>query len=84
VTKTTRKNYYAFRRIKNFACVEIHPQTRKLLVYLKADPAGVTMETGFTRDVTQIGHFGTGNLRSRSAACWIWSERSLSCRPVTR
>ena len=62
VTKTTRQNYYAFRRIKNFACVEIHPQTKKLLVYLKTDPNSITLESGFTRDVTKIGHFGTGNL----------------------
>jgi predicted transport protein len=62
VTKTTRQLYYAFRRIKNFACVEIHPQTRKLLVYLKTDPGSITLEHGFTRDVTKIGHFGTGNL----------------------
>lgn len=62
VTKTTRQLYYAFRRIKNFACVEIHPQTKKLLAYLKTDPASITLEPGFTRDVTKIGHFGTGNL----------------------
>lgn len=62
VTKTVRKNYYAYRRIKNFACVEIHPQTRKLLVYLKADPKGIALESGFTRDMTKIGHFGTGDL----------------------
>ncbi|HLI52256.1 MAG TPA: DUF5655 domain-containing protein [Thermomicrobiaceae bacterium] len=62
VTKTTRQLYYAFRRIKNFACVEIHPQARKLLVYLKTDPASITLLPGFTRDVTKIGHFGTGNL----------------------
>jgi predicted transport protein len=62
VTKTTRQLYYAFRRIKNFACVEIHPQTRKLLVYLKTDPSSINLEPGFTRDVTKIGHFGTGNL----------------------
>jgi predicted transport protein len=62
VTKTTRQFYYAFRRIKNFACVEIHPQTKRLLIYLKTDPANVTLEPGFTRDVTKIGHFGTGNL----------------------
>lgn len=48
--------------IKNFACVEIRPQTRKLLVFLKADPAQTTLEPGFTRDVTNIGHAGTGNL----------------------
>jgi predicted transport protein len=62
VTKTIRKNYYAYRRIKNFACVEIHPQTRKLLVYLKVDPEIITLESGFTRDMTNIGHFGTGDL----------------------
>jgi predicted transport protein len=62
VTKTVRKNYYAYRRIKNFACVEIHPQTRKLLVYLKADPTSIPLESGFTRDMTKIGHFGTGDL----------------------
>jgi predicted transport protein len=62
VTKTTRQFYYAFRRIKNFACVEIHPQTKKLLVYLKTDPGSIALEPGFTRDVTKIGHFGTGNL----------------------
>ena len=62
VTKTTRQFYYAFRRIKNFACVEIHPQSKKMLVYLKTDPGSITLEPGFTRDVTKIGHFGTGNL----------------------
>jgi len=62
VTKTTRQNYFAFRRIKNFACVEVHPQSKKLLVYLKIDPIRLAPEPGFTRDVTKIGHFGTGNL----------------------
>ena len=54
VTKTTRQLYYAFRRIKNFACVEIHPQSKKLLVFLKTDPSSITLEPGFTRDVTKI------------------------------
>jgi predicted transport protein len=62
VTKTTRQLYYAFRRIKNFACVEVHPQSKKLLVYLKTDPTSLVLEPGFTRDVANIGHFGTGNL----------------------
>lgn len=62
VTKTARTNYYAYRRIKNFACVEIHPQTRKLLVYLKTEPKTITLQLGFTRDMSTIGHFGTGDL----------------------
>src|SRR5262249_27391056 len=29
VSQKTLKFYFAFRRIKNFACVEVHPQTKK-------------------------------------------------------
>lgn len=56
------KHYIAFKRIKNFACVEIHPQTAKILLYLKVKPNTITLEKGFTRDVSNIGHFGTGDL----------------------
>lgn len=62
VEMKTLKLYFAFRRLKNFACVEVHTQTKKLLVFVKhPDPASVA-EKGFARDVTTIGHFGTGNL----------------------
>ncbi|MEH6917374.1 DUF5655 domain-containing protein [Priestia megaterium] len=56
------KHYIAFKRIKNFACVEIHPGTGKILLYLKVKPDTVTLEPGFTRDVSNIGHYGTGDL----------------------
>jgi predicted transport protein len=56
------KYYFAFRRLKNFACVEVHPQKRKLLVFVKVDPDSVELENGFSRDVRKIGHFGTGDL----------------------
>jgi predicted transport protein len=62
VTKKTLKYYYAFRRIKNFACVEVHPQQNKLVVFTKVDPSTVELVEGFTRDVTGVGHLGTGNL----------------------
>ena len=58
----TLKNYFAFKRIKNFACVEVHTRTRNILVYLKIDPDAIELEKGFTRDVRTIGHFGTGDL----------------------
>lgn len=65
VTKKALKLYFAFRRLKNFACVEVHPQTRTLLVYLKVDPDSLELEDGFSRDVRSIGHFGTGDLELR-------------------
>ncbi len=59
-----RKLYFAFRRVKNFACVEIRPSAGTLLVYLNLDPAAVEFEDGFTRDVSNIGHWGTGNMEA--------------------
>jgi predicted transport protein len=56
------KNYIAFKRLKNFACLEVYPQARVVIVYLKIDPKTVTLEEAFARDVTNIGHFGTGDL----------------------
>lgn len=54
--------YFAFKRIKNFACVEIRNNEKKLLVYVKVNPETEELVDGFTRDVRNIGHFGTGDL----------------------
>jgi len=56
------KNYFAFKRIKNFACIEVHPQTSKIVIFVKSDFVGLKLENGFTRDVREIGHFATGDL----------------------
>ncbi len=58
----TLKYYLAFKRLKNFACVEIRTSVKVVLVYVKVDPNTIELEEGFTRDVTDIGHFGTGDL----------------------
>lgn len=55
------KLYAAFRRLKNFACVIVNPD--RLSVMLKLDPTTVALEEGFSRDMTQIGHWGTGDLQ---------------------
>jgi predicted transport protein len=62
VQETTLRLYIAFKRIKNFACVEFRPTTGKILIFVKVDPAMVQLEAGFTRDVSNVGHFGTGDL----------------------
>lgn len=61
----TLKYYVAFKRLMNFACVEVHPRKGKtgaLTVYVKVDPESLELQEGFTRDVRTIGHFGTGEL----------------------
>jgi predicted transport protein len=42
--------------------VEFRLTTGKILVFVKVDPASVLLEPGFTRDVSNVGHFGTGDL----------------------
>jgi predicted transport protein len=63
------KYYIAFRRIKNFASLEIHPAKGCLTVFVKLDPRETALEAGFTRDVSKVGHYGTGDfeitIRSR-------------------
>ena len=58
----TLKYYFAFQRIKNFACIEVHPQTKHIIMNLKVDPSTVKEEKGFIRNVANIGHLGTGDL----------------------
>lgn len=62
VQEKTLKYYIAFKRLKNFACVEVYPQSNKIQIYAKINPDDITLEKGFTRDVRTIGHFGTGDL----------------------
>lgn len=56
------KFYIAFKRIKNFACIQVHPQDRRIRAHLKGNPDEVELENGFTRDVRNVGHYGTGDL----------------------
>jgi predicted transport protein len=56
------KLYAAFRRIKNFTCVELRPQSNLMLLYLRLNPDDIPLEEGFTRDVRNIGHWAPGDL----------------------
>lgn len=62
VQEKTLRFYIAFKRIKNFACVEIRPQVGNLKLFLKVSPDEIELEPSFTRDVRKVGHFGTGDL----------------------
>lgn len=62
VQMSNLKYHIAFKRIKNFACVDVRTRTNRLLLYVKVDPDAVSIEEGFTRDMRAIGHYGTGDL----------------------
>lgn len=62
ISKEVLQYYFAFRRMKNFVCVEIKPRGNKILLYLKINPDSLQLEDEFTRDVRKKGTFGTGDL----------------------
>lgn len=53
--------YVAFKRLKNFATVVLH-RKNCLFLFLHLDPATAVPTLSNARDVTNIGHWGTGNL----------------------
>lgn len=62
IQEKTTKLYIAYKRLSNFACFEFHPSNKEIVIFLKLDPTKMQLEENFTRDVTNIGHYGTGNL----------------------
>jgi len=60
VTENQLKLYCAFKKIKNIVCAEV--RMKSIMLYLRVNPDDVALESGFTRDVRGIGHWGTGEL----------------------
>ena len=50
----------AYRISQNIVCMEL--QKRRILLYLKLDPKKTAGPPGISRDMSNIGHFGTGDL----------------------
>lgn len=55
-----KKLYVAYKTSQNIVCMEVKQQ--KVLLYLKLDPKLARGPRGISRDVSDVGHFGTGDL----------------------
>jgi predicted transport protein len=63
VNEKPLKLYAAFKRLRNFACLTVLPkQDPHVRIWLKLNPNTVELQQGFTRDVSNLGHWGTGDL----------------------
>lgn len=60
IEERPKKLYVAYRTTQNIVCMEV--QVKKVSLFLKLSPTDVEMQDGFIRDVSQIGHFGTGDV----------------------
>lgn len=55
------KQYVAFKKLKNIVCIEVYK--KNIYLYLKLNPDNFELEEGFTRDMRNVGHYGTGDLK---------------------
>jgi len=56
-----KKNYVGYRTTQNIVCME--PQQKKVLLFVKLDPKRNPGPKGLSRDMSEVGHFGTGDLQ---------------------
>jgi predicted transport protein len=55
-----KKFYVTYKTSQNIVCMEVKQQ--RVLLYLKLDPKVARGPKGISRDVTDVGHYGTGDL----------------------
>lgn len=55
-----KKLYVAYRTTQNIVCVDV--QKQKVLLFLKLNPGKHKGPPGISRDMREIGHYGTGDL----------------------
>ena len=60
IEESPKKFYIAYRTSQNIVCMEI--QKQKIVLFLKLDPKNLDKIPDIARDVSSIGHFGTGDL----------------------
>jgi predicted transport protein len=60
VEEVPKKFYIAYKISQNFVCMEV--QKSKVVLYLKLHPEEIAQFPAIGRDVTNIGHYGTGDL----------------------
>lgn len=60
IEERPKKLYVAYRTTQNIVCMEV--QKKKVCLFLKLSPKDVKEQEGFIRDVSDVGHFGTGDI----------------------
>ena len=60
IEEVPKKYYVAYKISQNISCMEVKGRNVKL--FLKLKPSDIPTETAHYRDVTSIGHYGTGDV----------------------
>lgn len=60
IEEVPKKYYVAYKISQNIVCMEV--KGRNIKLFLKLKPSDIPADTGHYRDVTSIGHYGTGDV----------------------
>lgn len=60
IEEVPKKLYVVYKISQNIVCMEVRKQ--KVTLYLKVNPKEIPGPPGISRDVSNIGHYGTGDL----------------------
>lgn len=60
IEELPKKFYIAYKISQNFVCLEV--MKSKIVLYLKLNPKNIEFNSEICRDVSEIGHYGTGDL----------------------
>lgn len=76
IKRLKRKTYVAYKRDHKLAALSIDIRTSKdiVLLYLNLDPDDIELIPGFTRDVRNVGHNGTGKVEVRLSSLADFSK----------
>ena len=61
ITSSQQKFYLAYKRLRNFACIIV--QQKRVIVNLRLDPSQEPIIEDFSFDMSNKGHYGTGDYR---------------------
>ncbi|MGB7539314.1 MAG: DUF5655 domain-containing protein [Anaerolineales bacterium] len=60
IEESPKKNYVGYRISQNIVCMEVMKQ--QVVLYIKLNPKEISDLPKIARDMTDVGHYGTGNL----------------------
>jgi predicted transport protein len=55
-----KKFYIAYKTSQNIVCMEVKQQ--RIILYLELDPKSIRGPKDISKDVSEVGHYGTGDL----------------------
>ena len=80
IEEVPKKYYVAYKISQNIVCMEI--KGRNIKLFLKLKPSDIPADTGHYRDVTSIGHYGTGDVEFTLASEADFEQEKITVRAM--